>query len=46
MVRQMSIKELVDSTGLEIDQIRRGLEWLKFKNMLQTNDKIIHVQFS
>jgi phenylalanyl-tRNA synthetase alpha chain len=39
----MSIEELVDNTGLEIDQIRRGLEWLKFKNMVQINDKIINI---
>ena len=41
--RQMSIKELVNITGLEVDQIRRGIEWLKFKNMIQITDKITHV---
>ncbi|MDQ3836256.1 MAG: phenylalanine--tRNA ligase subunit alpha [Thermoproteota archaeon] len=29
-----SIDSLVANTGLSIDQIRRGIEWLKFKNLI------------
>ncbi len=30
----VSIDYLVGNTGLSIDQIRRGVEWLKFKNLI------------
>ncbi|MDQ3910082.1 MAG: phenylalanine--tRNA ligase subunit alpha, partial [Thermoproteota archaeon] len=30
----VSINSLVTNTGLSIDQIRRGVEWLKFKNLI------------
>src|SRR5918998_1866879 len=29
---------LADSTGLSIDQIRRGIEWLKFKNLVSIEE--------
>jgi phenylalanyl-tRNA synthetase alpha chain len=29
---------LADSTGLSIDQIRRGIEWLKFKNLISIEE--------
>jgi phenylalanyl-tRNA synthetase alpha chain len=29
---------LVASTGLSIDQIRRGIEWLKFKNLISIKE--------
>ena len=29
---------LVASTGLYIDQIRRGVEWLKFKNLISIKE--------
>lgn len=31
---EVPAESLVTSTGLSIDQIRRGIEWLKFKNLL------------
>ena len=30
---------LTESTGLAIDQIRRGIEWLRFKNLISTTEK-------
>jgi phenylalanyl-tRNA synthetase alpha chain len=32
------VDSLVASTGLSIDQIRRGVEWLKFKNLISINE--------
>jgi phenylalanyl-tRNA synthetase alpha chain len=32
---QISLTNLVESTNLTLDQIRRGLEWLKFKNIIE-----------
>jgi phenylalanyl-tRNA synthetase alpha chain len=37
--RWMSIENLVDSTNQSIDQVRRGIEWLKFKNLVSLNYK-------
>jgi phenylalanyl-tRNA synthetase alpha chain len=31
------IGSLVESTGLSTDQIRRGIEWLKFKKLIEVN---------
>src|ERR671913_396840 len=31
-------ESLVASTGLSIDQIRRGIEWLKFKNLISIKE--------
>ena len=32
------VDSLIASTGLSIDQIRRGVEWLKFKNLISINE--------
>ncbi len=29
----LTIAEIKEKTGLESDQVRRGVEWLKFKNL-------------
>ncbi|MDQ3873778.1 MAG: phenylalanine--tRNA ligase subunit alpha [Thermoproteota archaeon] len=34
----VQISSLVASTGLSIDQIRRGIEWLKFKNLISIDE--------
>jgi phenylalanyl-tRNA synthetase alpha chain len=39
----ISIDGLVDLTGLGIDQVRRGIEWLKFKNLISLNEKSVSV---
>ncbi|MDE1816841.1 MAG: phenylalanine--tRNA ligase subunit alpha, partial [Thaumarchaeota archaeon] len=31
-------EELAEKTQLSIDQIRRGIEWLKFKNLVQVTE--------
>lgn len=31
-------EQLVAATGLSIDQVRRGIEWLKFKNLISINE--------
>ena len=33
-----SVERLAEATGLEIDQVRRGVEWLKFKNLITLNE--------
>jgi phenylalanyl-tRNA synthetase alpha chain len=38
-------ESLVVSTGLSIDQIRRGIEWLKFKNLISIKESSIHRVF-
>ena len=35
----MSIESLSHVTGLNIDQVRRGIEWLKYKNLISIRDK-------
>jgi phenylalanyl-tRNA synthetase alpha chain len=37
----MSIENLSHITGLNIDQVRRGIEWLKYKNLISIRDKSI-----
>jgi phenylalanyl-tRNA synthetase alpha chain len=32
------VESLVSATGLSIDQVRRGIEWLKFKNLVLINE--------
>ena len=34
----VQVDSLVASTGLSIDRIRRGVEWLKFKNLVSINE--------
>jgi phenylalanyl-tRNA synthetase alpha chain len=36
---------LATSTGLSIDQIRRGIEWLKFKNLISIEESSTHRVF-
>src|SRR4029078_8729476 len=33
-----SAEKLAELTGLEIDQVRRGIEWLKFKNFISVSE--------
>jgi phenylalanyl-tRNA synthetase alpha chain len=33
-----SVERLAEATGLEIDQVRRGVEWLKFKNLITLDE--------
>lgn len=33
-----AVDSLVVSTGLSIDQVRRGIEWLKFKNLISVDE--------
>src|SRR5215212_5077124 len=35
---QVRIDSLIASTGLSMDQIRRGVEWLKFKNLISIKE--------
>ncbi|MCI0558869.1 MAG: phenylalanine--tRNA ligase subunit alpha [Nitrososphaera sp.] len=37
-VQQISINMLTDTTGLGKDQVRRGIEWLKFKNLISLDE--------
>ena len=32
------VESLAAATGLSIDQVRRGIEWLKFKNLISINE--------
>ncbi|MEO9277382.1 MAG: phenylalanine--tRNA ligase subunit alpha [Nitrososphaera sp.] len=34
----MTVEELVEKTKLSIDQVRRGIEWLKFKELVHVNE--------
>jgi phenylalanyl-tRNA synthetase alpha chain len=34
----VQLDSLVGSTGLSIDQVRRGIEWLKYKNLVSINE--------
>src|SRR5437588_7348145 len=36
-----SIETLMTLTGLGIDQIRRGIEWLKLKNLISVQDRTV-----
>jgi phenylalanyl-tRNA synthetase alpha chain len=35
----MSIMKLANTTVMSVDQIRRGIEWLKFKNLISLNER-------
>ena len=35
----MTTEDLSRATGLNIDQVRRGIEWLKYKNLVLIKDK-------
>ena len=36
----LTIAEIKDKTGLESDQVRRGVEWLKLKNLAEVKEEI------
>ncbi|HMK33005.1 MAG TPA: phenylalanine--tRNA ligase subunit alpha, partial [Nitrosopumilaceae archaeon] len=36
--QNLTPEELCEITQLSIDQIRRGIEWLKFKDLIQVNE--------
>ncbi|GIU70714.1 MAG: phenylalanine--tRNA ligase subunit alpha [Candidatus Nitrosocaldaceae archaeon] len=38
--KKMSIEALAKETNLSIDQIRRGIEWLKYKNLINVSEKV------
>jgi len=40
------VHSLAASTGLSIDQIRRGIEWLKFKNLISIEESSTHRVFA
>ncbi len=35
----ISVEKLVESSKLSVDQVRRGIEWLKFKKLISSVDK-------
>ena len=37
------MERLIETTGLEIDQVRRGVEWLKFKNLILLGESSISI---
>lgn len=36
----ISIEKLVETSDLSVDQVRRGIEWLKFKKLIASIDKL------
>ncbi|MFL6364756.1 MAG: phenylalanine--tRNA ligase subunit alpha [Nitrososphaeraceae archaeon] len=36
---RMSVEKLVETSDLTIDQVRRGIEWLKFKKLVSSADR-------
>ena len=39
----VSIEKLVATSDLSVDQVRRGIEWLKFKKLIASIDKLYTV---
>ncbi|HYZ51156.1 MAG TPA: phenylalanine--tRNA ligase subunit alpha, partial [Nitrososphaeraceae archaeon] len=37
---RISIEKLFETSGLSADQVRRGIEWLKFKKLIASIDKL------
>lgn len=37
---KLTIEALVQQTGLNMDQVRRGIEWLKYKNLVNVDEKV------
>ncbi len=37
---KLGLDTLAQNTGLSIDQVRRGVEWLKYKNLISVNERI------
>ncbi len=40
--QNLTPEELAERTQLSTDQVRRGIEWLKFKNLIQVNESEKH----
>ncbi|OLB89623.1 MAG: phenylalanine--tRNA ligase subunit alpha [Thaumarchaeota archaeon 13_1_40CM_38_12] len=40
--QNLTPEELSEKTKLSIDQVRRGIEWLRFKDLIQVNDSEKH----
>ena len=40
--QNLTPEELSERTKLSIDQVRRGIEWLRFKDLIQVNDSEKH----
>jgi len=38
---KLGFEALTLQTGLNVDQVRRGIEWLKYKNLISVNEKVI-----
>jgi phenylalanyl-tRNA synthetase alpha chain len=38
---KLGFEALTLRTGLSVDQIRRGIEWLKYKNLINVNEKVV-----
>jgi phenylalanyl-tRNA synthetase alpha chain len=38
---QISVEKIAHISNLSIDQVRRGIEWLKFKNLISFTDKSV-----
>ncbi|HET7390009.1 MAG TPA: phenylalanine--tRNA ligase subunit alpha, partial [Nitrososphaeraceae archaeon] len=36
---RMPLEKLIEAASLGSDKARRGIEWLKFKNLISSNDK-------
>jgi phenylalanyl-tRNA synthetase alpha chain len=36
---KLSLQDLIRDTGLSVDQVRRGIEWLKYKNLIIVSEK-------
>jgi len=37
---ELVFEELITKTGLNVDQVRRGIEWLKYKNLITVKEKV------
>jgi len=44
--QQISTERIAHISNLSIDQVRRGIEWLKFKNLISLTDKSITIIMS
>ncbi|MGH9878611.1 MAG: phenylalanine--tRNA ligase subunit alpha, partial [Nitrososphaerales archaeon] len=38
---KLALEDLTKHTSLSIDQVRRGIEWLKYKNLISVNERVI-----
>jgi len=37
---KLTLDALTQQAGLNVDQVRRGIEWLKYKNLININEKV------